>query len=277
MSEWLFLRLRGVSACVLLVFFVYCMMNLLRDREIAPEQIARLLPDLIQGSSGNAALKTNTARDMFEGNAPLPPPPPPERMIIVDAGHGGMDGGTQGNGLLEKEWALKIAQALAEDLQQRGFEVRMTREDDTTLELSDRTEIANEQTNHLLVSVHLNYSADPSVSGIETFYSTTQSLSTTAAIRNEFDAPPGAQLVDLRSELLATAVQENVVQVTGAHNRKKKQQGFYVLRNSIAPAVLVECGFVSNQQEAEHIVKSSYRKRLARGIANGITAFLNEC
>ena len=69
---------------------------------------------------------------------------------------------------------------------------------------------------------------------------------------------------------------KSVIEVTGANDRSKKEQSFYVLRNSIAPAVLVECGFVSNQQEAEHIVTSGYRKRLARGIANGITTFLNE-
>ncbi|MEZ5325696.1 MAG: N-acetylmuramoyl-L-alanine amidase [Verrucomicrobiales bacterium] len=197
-------------------------------------------------------------------------------MIIVDAGHGGMDGGTQGNGLLEKEWSLQIAQALQEDLVQRGFKVRMTRDGDDTLALSDRTDIANEQTNHLLVSIHLNNSAAPSVSGIETFYWLGQSLTVQKEVRKQFAAQAGAPMTDVRSELLAQFVQESVIEVTGANDRGKKEQSFYVLRNSIAPAVLVECGFVSNQQEAEHIVTSGYRKRLARGIANGITTFLNE-
>ncbi|MGK0188636.1 MAG: N-acetylmuramoyl-L-alanine amidase [Verrucomicrobiales bacterium] len=280
MNQNLLSRLRTVFACLLLFAFGFCMVNILSERGlVVKESLANLLPDLL--STAPAAMRDDMSAQKRSHGFPggdwhLPPPPPPERLIIVDAGHGGMDGGTQGNGLLEKNWALKIAQALAGDLRQRGFKVKMTREGDDTLELSDRTDIANLQTNHLFVSVHLNYSAEPSVSGIETFYSLKQSLSTTNAIRKEFETPTGAPMEDLRSELLAQVVQENVTQVTGANDRGKKQQSFFVLRNSIAPAVLVECGFVSNQQEAEHIVKSSYRKRLARGIANGITAFLND-
>jgi N-acetylmuramoyl-L-alanine amidase len=114
------------------------------------------------------------------------------------------------------------------------------------------------------------------VSGIETFYWLGQSLAVKKAVREQFEAPTGAPLTDLRSEFLAQSVQENVIQVTGANDRGKKEQSFFVLRNSIAPAILVECGFVSNPQEAEHVVTSGYRKRLARGIGNGITAFLNE-
>ena len=280
MSEKVLSRLRPLIACLLLAFFGFCMVNLLQDRGGAVgETFARFLPEILSTAAGiseDTAMKRPSTSDPLPDNAPLPPPPPPERLIIVDAGHGGLDGGTQGNGLLEKEWSLQIAKALEEDLVGRGFRVRMTRDGDDTLELSDRTDIANEQVNHLLVSVHLNHSAEPSVSGIETFYWLGQSLSVKKAVRGQFDAPTGAPLTDSRSELLAQAVQENVIQVTGANDRGKKEESFFVLRNSNAPAILIECGFVSNQQEAAHIITSGYRKRLARGIGNGITAFLNE-
>lgn len=280
MSEKVLSRLRALIACFLLAFFGFCMVNLLQDRGGAVSgTLARFLPEILSTASGvseDTAMRRSSSSALLPDNAPLPPPPPPERRIIVDAGHGGLDGGTQGNGLLEKEWSLQIAKALEEDLVGRGFKVRMTRNGDDTMELSDRTDIANEQANHLFVSVHLNHSVEPSVSGIETFYWLGQSLAVKKAVREQFEAPTGAPLTDLRSEFLAQSVQENVIQVTGANDRGKKEQSFFVLRNSIAPAILVECGFVSNPQEAEHVVTSGYRKRLARGIGNGITAFLNE-
>ncbi|MDA0811306.1 MAG: N-acetylmuramoyl-L-alanine amidase [Verrucomicrobia bacterium] len=282
MSEKAVSRLRTLVACLVLAFFWFCMVNLLQDRGGAVgETLARFLPKILSlssksGVSEATARKRPSSSELLPDNAPLPPPPPPERLIIVDAGHGGLDGGTQGNGLLEKDWSLQIAKALEEDLVGRGFKVRMTRNGDDTVELSDRIDIANEQANHLLVSVHLNHTAEPSVSGIETFYWLDQSLSVTKAVREQYEAPTGVPLTDSRSELLAQSVQENLIQVTGAHDRGKKEESFFVLRNSNAPAILIECGFVSNPQEAEHIVTSGYRKRLARGIGNGITAFLNE-
>lgn len=276
------LRLRGVSAVLLLAVFGFCMANVLRERgSLEPGEVARLLPGFLSGNptaggdAGDGFREQEESRDILLGGGSFPAPPPPEPMIIVDAGHGGMDGGTQGNGLLEKDWTLEIARALAEDLRQRGFKVKMTRNSDETLELAERAAIANEQRNHLLVSVHLNHSAEPLVSGIETFYALDRSLSATRAVRKQFQVPTGAPLEDVRSELLAEAVQNHVVQVTAANDRRKKERGFYVLRHAFVPAVLVECGFVSNAEEAALIVDGGYRNRLARGIANGITSFLN--
>jgi N-acetylmuramoyl-L-alanine amidase len=263
------LQIRAILGGLLLAVFGYCMAQLLDERGLLKETaLVELIPDLV--SSPYSAPIQEVKPELAVS------PEPRKKHIIVDAGHGGRDGGTQGHGMLEKEWTMLIALLLNDDLKERGFDVRMTRKGDDTLDLAERTQVSNGEANHLFVSVHLNWSAQPKVSGIETFFSPGRVLTAEKEVRRELEVPPGAVLDDTRSQLLAEAVQQHVTAVTSANDRGGKDGAhLFVLRHCVAPAILIECGFLSNEWEAGLILKPSYLKRLASGIADGITHFLN--
>jgi len=199
--------------------------------------------------------------------------------VIVDAGHGGGDGGTvggTGGKVLEKDVALIIATALTRELRARGLRVLMTRESDVALSLDKRCRIANATEAKMFVSIHLNYSDDPSTAGIETFYSWPKSLSTVSSLKGRLGIGKGVTVRDNRGELLAATVQENLHAATGARDRGVKNRRFWVTRNTVMPSVLIECGFLSNRAERERLAgrSESYRKKVVAAIADGIGSYL---
>lgn len=195
--------------------------------------------------------------------------------VVIDAGHGGKDGGTVQNGMIEKDGVLAISLMLRDELERRGIPVVMTREDDITLELLERSSIANQQPRMLLVSIHLN-SGPASVKGIETFYSMPKSLEAQRVSRREFHARPGDILRDERGEGLALLIQNEVCSTTGARNRGvKNRPSLSVTRHTFCPAVLVECGFLTHPEESKSIKTRAYQAQLARGIANGVEAYID--
>src|SRR6266540_1830559 len=167
--------------------------------------------------------------------------------VVIDAGHGGFDrGGIPGQRIAEKEMTLEVAQRLKKVLAAAGYRVIMTRENDVFVPLGTRVAIANSYRNAIFVCVHFNSAKRVGADGIETYFYGRDSLP------------------------LASAVHHFVAGGAPSPNRGVRRRGYYVLRKARVPAVLVECGFLTNPTEATYIQKSSYRQKLSEEIAAGI-------
>jgi N-acetylmuramoyl-L-alanine amidase len=168
--------------------------------------------------------------------------------VVIDAGHGGHDrGGGPGQRIPEKPYTLDIAQRVSSALRARGFKTVMTRSDDTFVTLGQRCAIANSERNAIFVSIHLNSARREGADGIETYYYSPKS------------AP------------LAASLHRAVVRAAGTEDRGVRRRGFYVIRRTTRiPAVLVECGFLTNRAEAKRLLTASHRQKLANAIAGAI-------
>jgi N-acetylmuramoyl-L-alanine amidase len=171
--------------------------------------------------------------------------------VVIDPGHGGHDKGGQWGLVYEKHLALDTATRLEGYLKQRGLKTVMTRRSDYFVTLPGRVNIANRFRSAIFVSVHYNYTWKQDVSGLETFYNTSQ------------------------SQRLAQCVHSGMLNRVRAVNRGAKFARYYVIRNTKIPAILVECGFVSNASERGRMKSAWYRDSLARGIADGILRYRN--
>ena len=180
-----------------------------------------------------------------------------QKLIIIDAGHGGIDPGSDSHGILEKEINLEIALKLQEVLHENGYSVLMTREDDNSLSLRERSDFANEKEADLFISLHQNcYAQDASVHGIEVYYNSDKTTN---------------------DQQLAQMIQETLINETGAKNRGiHSDNGLVVTRETIMPAVLVETAFISNDDELDLIMSDDYQNKVVKGIVVGIEEFLNE-
>lgn len=203
-------------------------------------------------------------------------------VILVDAGHGGSDGGAVAGGVIEKNLALQIARRVVSLLEKDGrFRVEMTRRDDTFVELEDRAKMANDLDVALVVSVHLN-SVDlrkknaELANGVETWFAWPKPIGVMLAEKVKFGMPSGQRFVDERGELLAQRVQAAVCEATGARDRGVKNKGHLVTKLVGAPSIIVECGFLTNPAEAGRLKDSGYQERTARGIARGVFSYLDE-
>ena len=198
-------------------------------------------------------------------------------VILVDAGHGGKDGGAVGGGVIEKNLALEIAGRVAAQLEKDGrFRIEMTRRDDSFVELEDRAKLANELGVAVFVSIHLNTGPAASASGVETWFAWPKPVGVMLAEKGKLGLPSDLRLVDDRGELLAQRVQAAICEATGARDRGVKNKGHLVTKMVGPPSILVECGFLTNTEEAQRLVQPGYQERLARGVATGIFSFLGE-
>lgn len=167
--------------------------------------------------------------------------------VVIDAGHGGFDrGGVPGQRVAEKTVALDVAQRLERALDRQGYHTIMTRDQDVFVPLPQRVAIANSYRNAIFVCIHFNAASRRGANGIETYYYSSES------------AP------------LAASIHRNLVARTPTENRGVRRRGYYVLRKTRIPAVLVECGFLTNPLEAELAQTAGYRQKLANQIAAGI-------
>ena len=170
--------------------------------------------------------------------------------VCIDPGHGGKDPGAVGNGLLEKDVALDISLKLADKL--NDYDILLTRNKDEYVPLSERAAIANEAKAALFVSIHVNASADPSPQGLETWHH------------------PNS----LGGKLLAEYIQLTVSAISRLKDRGLKVSGgLYVLRNTNAPAVLVELGFISNSEDAELMKNHNWLDNVADSIALSVKKY----
>ena len=187
-------------------------------------------------------------------------------LVIVDAGHGGQDGGAVAGGLIEKNLSLILAQKLRDQLQDLKVRVKMTRDRDVFIELEERSQIAKQAKATLFVSLHLNTSETASVHGIETYFAEQKSLSA----RGGQGGSPGRNA----SEWLARSVQLQACLGSKAEDRGIKTKNYAVVTHTPCPAVLVECGFLTHADEVAKLKQSEYQSALARGIAKGVVEFI---
>jgi N-acetylmuramoyl-L-alanine amidase len=195
------------------------------------------------------------------------------RTIVLDPGHGGDDSGAVGHrSLYEKKAVLDIAKRARSKLAAKGLKVRLTRDRDYYVTLGGRASKAERWGADVFVSIHLNAAANRDVSGIETYVCTGPGFASTVSNRAEDRAYPG-NVHDGANMLLGYHVHRALLGGTRAVDRGVRRARFDVLANAPCPAVLVECGFVSNPAEANKIIEADYRERLATAIAEGILQF----
>ncbi|MBR2869236.1 MAG: N-acetylmuramoyl-L-alanine amidase [Clostridia bacterium] len=191
-------------------------------------------------------------------------------VIIIDAGHGGIDGGTQTkDGVLEKDINLSIAMKLSDVLTSFGYNVIMTRKTDASIhsdgvtgirnqkisDIKNRLHIIESTENAIFISIHQNYFSQSKYNGAQIFYSKNNPL----------------------SEKLAQSIRTSIISSLQKDNtREIKQSGkeIYLLNKATVPAVMVECGFLSNKEEADLLITEKYQHKIAFFIATGITDFI---
>ena len=198
----------------------------------------------------------------------------PRAVVVLDAGHGGRDGGTAAGQSLEKDLNMKVVHLVAEQLRAKRVRVVFTRQGDSSKSLRHRVDTANEYPSALFVSIHHNASTSAKPEGIETYYTQDKPASAVSRQRTIFDVKTGSQFVDRRGELLAHEIQSASCGMTQAVDRGIKNGTMALTRLVSCPSVLVECGFLSNARERERLQNSDYRKKLSVGISRGVLAFL---
>lgn len=202
-------------------------------------------------------IKTASTSQLIEENFPV---------IIIDAGHGGEDGGAVGaDGTNEKDINLKIALKLNDILTVFGYETRMVRTTDVSIhnegadtirerkstDIRNRAAIMEEYENCLYVSIHQNKYEDSRIWGAQTFYSPN----------------------DEASKTLAQFIQTSIAAKIQPDNKrliKESGTSIYVLYNATKPAVMVECGFISNPNELSQLKSEEYQSQMAFSITSGI-------
>lgn len=177
-------------------------------------------------------------------------------LIVVDPGHGGIDEGCSFGGVLEKDVNLQIALLLEKKLEDMGFYVLMTREDDSYLAKEERVKLANLNMADAYVSIHQNSCEDVNAKGVETWYDGTD--------------------VARDNKRLAQLVHRYVLKNTQAQERELKGDAqLYVTGKTTMPACLVETGFLSNETERGLLTTQEYQEQIAQGIADGLSLFFH--
>jgi N-acetylmuramoyl-L-alanine amidase len=171
------------------------------------------------------------------------------RTVVIDPGHGGHDNGGQWGKVYEKHLALDTATRLEANLKRMGFKTVMTRRSDYFVTRPQRVAIGNSYRDAIFVCVHFNYTWKEQANGVETYY------------------------YSAAGQQLAQYVQQSLVRHTRTMDRQAKFARFDVIRNSTLPAILVEGGFVSNEQERERMKSGPFREAIARGVAEGVLRY----
>ncbi|MBR5473566.1 MAG: N-acetylmuramoyl-L-alanine amidase [Clostridia bacterium] len=192
------------------------------------------------------------------------------KTVIIDAGHGGFDGGASAaDGTVEKDINLQISQKICAMLRLNGYNVIMTRNEDTGTEddesqaiarrkksdLSNRLQIMKDNPDAVFVSIHLNKFTTSAANGAQVFYSKNYKESYT----------------------LANSVQKSIVSHIQPENTRVIKQGTdstYLLKNAAVPAIIVECGFLSNKNELQKLKNDDYQTQMAFAITYGIIDYL---
>jgi len=221
-------------------------------------------------------------------------------LIVIDAGHGGHDGGATADGKLEKELVLQISKKLYESFKDEGYNVHLTRNSDRFLTLGQRTKVADKKDAKVFISIHANAIADKNrfsqVEGIETYFlqKTRDAKSQRIAARENASVLQGTDrlsknvIIDsvlngpkiIESNKLAIDVQKNMMKSVKSRYSDAKSGGvrpapFYVLVGASRPSILVEVGYLTNPKERERLFTSDYQERIVEGIVSGATRYID--
>lgn len=168
--------------------------------------------------------------------------------VVIDAGHGGKDDGSSWNGLTEKKLCLDVAKRVEAGLKSNGLKTVMSRRSDTFVELEQRARIANRVPASVFISIHFNGCRKTSISGREVYYRSP------------------------RGHLLASAVSRFMKRRVTGGTRGIFHGNYKVLRDTEMPAVLIECGYLSNKREALRCADPQHRQTLADAIVSALLA-----
>lgn len=224
---------------------------------------------------------------------------PNSKIIVIDAGHGGKDGGAQGNGFSEKNIVLKVAKKVGQKLQKSGYKIYYTRTTDKFIQLRSRTALANKKNADLFVSIHANAAPNKkkysSMRGIETFFlspaRSTRSKNV-AALENKSDLEEMNHFSKqtflnflnrekiISSNKLAIDVQKSMLDVL----KKKykvvdggvREAPFWVLVGAQMSAILIEIGYITHPQEGKIIATDAYQNAISQGIVDGINSYFEK-
>ena len=202
-------------------------------------------------------------------NIPVNVTPATNKVVVLDAGHGVPDYGTQSaSGTTEQELNLAITLKLQQLLEQSGVKVILTRSDDNGIyevdkdsirskkisDMKNRVYIGNNSNADIYVSIHMNYYTDSQYSGWQTFY----------------------QSKSEDSKRLATIIQQSLTENIGQNKRVPMAiKGAYIMDKVTIPSVIVECGFLSNKSDEEKLKTDEYQSQLAWGIYVGIQEYFS--
>lgn len=181
-------------------------------------------------------------------------------VVVIDPGHGGEDPGKVGiNDVLEKDLNLQISQKVQSLLEEVDIEVVMTREDDKVpdakrQDLDQRVKLINDTKPTLALCIHQNSYPDAAIKGAQVFYHTTTP----------------------EAEDVASIIQEELRGVDSSNTRQiKENDTYYMLKKTEVPTIIVECGFLTNPEEAEKLTQEDYQDQIAHAICNGIAKWLD--
>ncbi|SFZ97967.1 N-acetylmuramoyl-L-alanine amidase [hydrothermal vent metagenome] len=223
-----------------------------------------------------------------------------DSLIVIDAGHGGHDSGAISQGKQEKALVLAISKKLKKELKRKGYRVYLTRGNDKFLKLGERTRIADKKNAKVFISVHANAIGNKSrfeqVEGIETYFlqKTRDARSQRVAARENASVLQGTDklsrdvIIDsvlngpkiVESNKLAIDVQREIMgqvkrKYSDAKNGGVRPAPFYVLVGASRPSILIEVGYITNTKERTRLHTSDYQNRIARGVANGVTKYID--
>lgn len=174
--------------------------------------------------------------------------------IVLDPGHGGKDPGANIDDIVEKEITQSIAYKTKLLLEEAGYQVAVTREEDTFIDLSERADFANKRNAKVFVSIHCNSSEDGEGHGIETFYTDQKSDD---------------------SLFLAEYLQQCIIDHTDANDREIKTADYTVLIRTNMPSALVEVGFLTDYAERQLLMNDEYQGKIAEGIFQGVDLYFS--
>ncbi|MGG0687884.1 N-acetylmuramoyl-L-alanine amidase [Bacillus safensis] len=224
---------------------------LLTDAQTVPDAIRKVIGAKQKSAfsvvGGTSTVQTNVITQLK--NAVL------GETIFIDPGHGAQDAGAIGNGLLEKNINLEVALKLQSRLNQAGALIVMSRTSDTFDSLQTRVNKGAQASADIFISIHANANDNSGANGTETYYDTT--YATTNSIK------------------LAQQVQPRMVSALGTKDRGVKTAGFYVIKYSRMPSILLETGFVTSPIDASILKSTTAKDRLASGIATGVSNYFD--
>lgn len=219
-------------------------------------------------------------------------------LVVLDPGHGGTDPGAVGPmGTKEKDITLSISLYLREELMKRGYRVALTRDKDIYIPLEERTQMANKLRADVFISIHCNASFSSSVNGSEVYYMAVPSDSSAMAValRENMEIGSRSEEIKQKTDMLiriledmmknakineSSKLAEEIYKALRKGNleipvKRVAQAPFFVLRGAVMPAVLIEVAFISNPKEERLLRTSSWQKKVASLIADGVDVYLS--